>query len=88
MIIDATGIELTPGKFGEYCLGNGKHIGEDGNVIECCCDECNYLLCCIDENFSQICKQCRDSDCARSLGEGNLSPLLFGVKHTPYRKKS
>jgi len=41
MIIDVTGTELTPGNQGKDCLGNGKHEG-----IECCCDECSYMLCC------------------------------------------
>ena len=44
MIIDITGIELTPGYGGEYCKGNGEHFDEQGEPIECCCDECNYLL--------------------------------------------
>jgi len=38
-VIDATGIELTPGE-PVVCLGNG----EQG--FECCCDECDYYLLC------------------------------------------
>ena len=38
MIIDVTGIELTPGRNGESCLGNGKHTDDRGFIIECCCD--------------------------------------------------
>ena len=49
MIIDVTGIELTPGNNGEDCKGNGKHLGENGNPIECCCDECDYFLLCFPE---------------------------------------
>ena len=46
MIIDVTGIELTPSNNGEHCLGNGEHVDEKGNLIECCCDECDYFLYC------------------------------------------
>ncbi len=47
MIIDITGIVLTPGNNGENCLGNGKHFDKDGNPIEACCDECDYAICCL-----------------------------------------
>lgn len=63
MIIDITGIELTPGNHGEDCKGNGKHIDENGNFIECCCDECNYLFCCISDEVN--CSECIDSPCLR-----------------------
>ena len=46
MIIDITGIILTPGNGGNDCLGNGEHTDENGNLIECCCDECDYYLEC------------------------------------------
>ena len=45
-IIDVTGVELTPGKM-EECLGNGEHLDDNGNLIECCCDECDYLILCL-----------------------------------------
>lgn len=63
MIIDVTGIELTPGNNGEDCKGNGKHFDENGNPIECCCDECNYLLCCTSDSVN--CSECTDTDCPR-----------------------
>lgn len=65
MIIDITGTELTPGNNGEDCEGNGKHYDESGNLIECCCDECNYLLCCVAENPK--CNECADNDCPRKV---------------------
>ncbi len=40
MIIDITGIELIP--------GNGRHLDENGKPIERCCDDCAYMLCCLD----------------------------------------
>ena len=46
MIIDVTGIILTPGNNGKDCEGNGEHRGSFGNLIECCCEECDYYLCC------------------------------------------
>ena len=61
MIIDVTGTELIPGNLGEDCLGNGKQM-----EIECCCDECDYLRCCIDPNWHERCKKCKDRDCPRN----------------------
>ena len=49
MIIDITGIELIPGNSGKDCPGNGEHYDENGELIECCCDECDFYLCCIGE---------------------------------------
>lgn len=64
MIIDEyTGIELVPGNNGEDCYGNGLHIDDDGRLIECCCNECNYGLCCVDD----MCVNCTipKSECPR-----------------------
>jgi hypothetical protein len=47
-IIDVTGIELTPGH-PDQCLGNGRHMNAEGEAIECCCDECDYLLLCTED---------------------------------------
>lgn len=33
--------DLTPSYHGRDCLGNGSHTD-----IECCCDECDYLMVC------------------------------------------
>ena len=63
MIIDITGIELTPGNNGKNCKGNGEHFDEQGNLIECCCDECDYLLCCTSDNVD--CNECKDYECPR-----------------------
>lgn len=56
MIIDPTGILLTPGNNGNYCMGNGEYRDADGSLIECCCDECDYAKCCLDN----ACKHCSD----------------------------
>ena len=39
-------IVFRPGNQGKDCPGNGKHIDANGNLIECCCDECDFLMCC------------------------------------------
>ena len=61
MIVDATGTILLPGNFGKECLGNGTHKG-----IECCCDECDYMLCCVEPFDPKKCKLCDDKNCPRS----------------------
>ena len=47
-VIDITGVELTPGNPDE-CLGNGEHLDNVGVLIECCCDECDYLMACMEK---------------------------------------
>ncbi len=61
MLIDITGIMLTPGNNGEMCLGNGKHFDKDGKLIELCCDECHYALCCMEN----ACKTCKLEKCVK-----------------------
>ncbi len=61
MIIDKpTGIELIPGNGGKDCPGNG----ENGN--ECCCDECDYLGCCINHFRKKPCNECLVLRCPRN----------------------
>ena len=59
-IIDVTGIELKPGNKGKDCKGNGTHFDKQGNPLECCCDECNYMMICfpkyIPKKFKQLIK--------------------------------
>lgn len=69
MIIDITGIPLTPGRGGAYCLGNGRYLDRDGRPIECCCDECDYLLCCVSDWFPDRCRTCKDSACPHASGK-------------------
>lgn len=65
MIIDVTGIELTPGNCGNDCFGNGKHFDKHGNSIECCCDECDYMLCCLPSHYHEDCLMCSETACPR-----------------------
>lgn len=46
-VIDVTGVELTP-FHPDICKGNGSTKDEHGNIIECCCDECDYLIGCLE----------------------------------------
>ena len=48
-IIDITGIELSPGQ-PKLCKGNGTTLDEQGQLIECCCDECDYLQLCTERD--------------------------------------
>ena len=61
MIIDITGTILIPGNGGQDCPGNGLHPS-----IECCCDECDYMICCFSPHLSAPCEECTDPDCPRS----------------------
>lgn len=38
-----------PGNNGRDCPLNGEHFDDNGKLIECCCDECDYMMCCIDD---------------------------------------
>ena len=60
MIIDVTGVVLMPGNGGKDCLGNGEHPG-----IECCCDECDYMQCCLENKDNWRCIGCKDMSCPR-----------------------
>ncbi len=61
MIIDYTGAILIPGNGGKECPGNGQYP-----VIECCCDECDYYLCCFDDADQVNCLDCTDKNCPRA----------------------
>lgn len=61
MIKDISGIILIPGNKGADCPGNGLHPG-----IECCCDECDYMVCCFAEYKTRACKDCMDLYCPRA----------------------
>ena len=58
MIRDVTGMLLTPGNQGLDCPGNGTNPD-----VECCCDECDYMQCCLDVEFPDNCTKCKDGDC-------------------------
>lgn len=68
MIVDVTGVVLIPGNQGRDCPGNGNQPN-----IECCCDECDYMLCCFDENNTPQCDICTDMNCPKANGsKGDL----------------
>lgn len=55
--------KLKPGNLGRDCLYNGEHLNKRGKLIECCCDECDYMLCCIKENSEDECLKYTDYNC-------------------------
>lgn len=61
MIIDITGVVLIPGNMGKDCPGNGRDP-----ETECCCDECDYMQCCIDVQYTDQCSGCTDRNCPRN----------------------
>ncbi|MBS7299200.1 MAG: hypothetical protein KIG65_09010 [Eubacteriales bacterium] len=61
MLIDLTGNELVSGNLGKDCPANGS----SGN--ECCCDECDYMLCCLDTHNEAECEDCNEWDCPRKI---------------------
>lgn len=63
MIIDITGIVLTPGNCGVNCLGNGLHKNFLKQTIPCCCDECDYMICCLTDHDNNTCTICNDQNC-------------------------
>ncbi len=69
MITDPTGVTLIPGNNGRDCFGNGEHTDSNGHLIECCCDECSYYLCCCPDPriepsvWPDGCKTCAETDC-------------------------
>jgi hypothetical protein len=58
MILDITGMILLPGNGGEDCPGNGQSG-------ECCCDECDYMLCCFGTD-KPSCESCQDQYCPQA----------------------
>lgn len=44
-------IKLTPGR-PDICKGNGETEDERGELIECCCDECNHYLLCFPDTIN------------------------------------
>ena len=61
MIIDITGIALIPGNCGKDCPGNWEFAG-----LDCCCEECDYMMCCLEDHDPAECLTCRDSACPHS----------------------
>lgn len=64
MIKDVTNVILIPGNQGRDCPGNGENPN-----VECCCDECDYLLCCVEP---PSCDACANEECPRKTGRDSL----------------
>ena len=50
-----------PGNDGKNCDFNGEYLDHNGQIIECRCDECDYMICCLDG----ACKHCKYKNCPR-----------------------
>lgn len=68
-LFDESKMKLIPGNFGKDCPANGLYIDEDGELIECCCDECDYLMCCTEELIESECKRCKNRECPHHFKE-------------------
>lgn len=56
-------IILNPVNGGINCPANGEHIGDDGRLIECRCDECDFLICCLEGHTENDCENCTAETC-------------------------
>ncbi len=65
-------IKLMPGNEGKDCPGNGTVPG-----IECQCDECDYLMCCVPEYSRGGCEDCNIAYCPRLTERGKISRLIY-----------
>ena len=75
MITDVSGVRLTPGNNGRDCVGNGKHYDAYGKLIDCLCDECDYMMCCFMVNDQNSCTLCDDELCPRNSSKSTTSPF-------------
>ena len=50
------GFEYVPGNGGKDCPGDGRHRDKRGKIIECCCDECDFLICCLEGSSCDNCE--------------------------------
>lgn len=64
MLTDITGTLLIPGNLGRDCPGNGENPD-----VECCCEECDYMVCCIEAHWYDRCCDCLNRDCLRYTKE-------------------
>lgn len=55
--------KLIPGDGGKDCPLNGERKNIFGKLIECGCDECDYLLCCTNGSNREDCGRCDDPFC-------------------------
>ncbi len=79
MIIDVTGTILIPGNSGKNCSGNGFHKDSNCDLIECCCDECDYMICCLPSHNPKECKTCDIYKCPNSKSPLKLKKTIYEV---------
>lgn len=59
-----------PGNNGKDCIFNGNHFDKNGNPIECRCDECSYMMCCLESFSTRECERCAEQNCPRFSKQG------------------
>lgn len=57
-MMDVNKMMLIPGNCGNDCPGNWENAG-----LNCCCDECDYMMCCLETHDMNACKRCTDNEC-------------------------
>lgn len=73
MITDNDNLALMPGNNGNDCPRNGNHVQANGQLIECCCDECDFMMCCLEAHTEEICEVCNNYRCPRTVKK-EISP--------------
>ena len=68
-----------PGDGGKLCRYNGRHYSVFGNKIECECDGCEDILCCVERVGREKCGRCRDVFCPCSVGYRKLGLEKFAA---------
>ena len=56
MRIEIVTSRYIPGDGGKLCRYNGKHYSVFGHKIECECDGCDYILCCVEMEGREKCR--------------------------------
>ena len=78
MIVDESGLMLVPGNRGKDCPGNGGTMDACGRLMECCCDECDDLMCCMAMPGEEGCGSCDDARCPRAPDSIRKKPSETG----------
>ncbi len=76
---------IRPGNLGRDCPGNGTHYSWRKRKFLYLCDECDYMLCCLEDHDEKECINCEDEYCARAKAKKHffekMHISLSGVKN-------
>ncbi len=59
-------LRILPGNLGRDCPGNGMHHNGRKGKFWCLCEECDYMMCCLEEHDEKECETCMDEQCVRA----------------------